>query len=208
MSFTPLILAAGALGALMQGAGETYVALPNDVPETWSVEYPSLIRPFVDDYRRCLNIENRQFRGIPEFEELHRADVPRCDKASSEAQEAANAVLADRDESGEFTPAEVKDIFEHIGRIHIARGADLDGQFRSRIARSEAAMNDYDRTRPKGLVIELRGAEELTALSHSRFATSNDAPEGDAENFDKSNANDDGAANKAAENESARNAIN
>lgn len=175
MSTTSIIAAAGVIVLMLQGTGETYVALPNDVPETWTIEYPSLIRPFVDDYRRCLNIENRVFRGIPDFEARYREDIPRCAKVSSEAQAAANAVLAIRSESGDFSAQDVAEVFEHLGRIHIARGADLDGQFRGRIARAEAAMEEYERTRPKGLVIELRGAEELTALTHSRVGGGKDA---------------------------------
>jgi hypothetical protein len=171
----PILSAAGALGLVMQGAGQTYVALPNDVPETWTVEYPSLIQPFVDDYRRCLNIENRIFRGTAEFEEQHRRDVPRCETVSRKAQGAANDILARRGEAAAFTPEDVAQTFDHVGRIHIARGADLDNQFRSRIEAAAAAQADHERTRPSGLVLELRGAEELTALTHARVGTGKDA---------------------------------
>ncbi len=175
MIATSLLSLAGTLGLLMQGAGQTYVALPNDVPETWTVEYPSLIQPFVDDYRRCLNITNRMFRGTADFEAQHRGDVPRCGQVSVEAQGAANAVLGKRGETARFTPEDVAQTFDHIGRVHIARGADLDGQFRTRIKAAEVALDNYERTRPKGLVLELRGAEELTALSHARIGTGKDA---------------------------------
>jgi hypothetical protein len=36
----------------LQSVGEAVVAVKNDNPETWSVEYPRLIQPFVAHYRR------------------------------------------------------------------------------------------------------------------------------------------------------------
>jgi hypothetical protein len=88
IAFSVLTLAATPLAAL-QSVGEAPVAVKNDDPKTWVVEYPRLIRPYVQDYRRCLNLSNRRVTGVADFEEQHRADVPRC------AEERAEAVAAE-----------------------------------------------------------------------------------------------------------------
>lgn len=154
----------------LQSAGEAVVAIKNDAPETWTVEYPQRIQPFVQDYRRCLVVTNRTVTGVANFEEQHRADLPRCLKVSETAQAEANRVLAGRGEAAEFTPDDVREVFEHIGRIHIARGADLDFQFRQRLAGAEAASTAYEANRPKGLVIELRDASVVKARTDASAA--------------------------------------
>ena len=113
----------------LQGAGQTPIAIENDTPETWTLEYPRIIQPFVDDYRRCLNAQMRWVRGEADFEAQHRADLPRCSDEFDDASEGANEALAGRSGYEDYTPDDVRDVFDHIGRIHIARGADLDGQF-------------------------------------------------------------------------------
>lgn len=147
----------------LQAAGEAVVAIKNDAPETWTVEYPQLIQPFVQDYRRCLAVTNRKVTGKPDFEDQHRADLPRCAAMSDTAQAEANRVLANRGQASDFGPGEVRAIFDNIGRIHIARGADLDNQFRQRLTGAAARADDYEATRPKGLVIELRDASVVKA---------------------------------------------
>lgn len=154
----------------LQAAGEAVVAIKNDAPETWTVEYPQRIQPFVQDYRRCLVVTNRRVTGVANFEEQHRADLPRCLKVSETAQAEANRVLAGRGEAAEFTPDDVREVFDHVGRIHIARGADLDFQFRQRLAGAEAASANYEATRPKGLVIELRDASVVKARTDATAA--------------------------------------
>ena len=54
-------------------------------------------------------------------------------------------------------------MFDHIGRVHVARGADLDKQFLMRMQGAERAETEYNRTKPKGLVIELRDASVVKA---------------------------------------------
>lgn len=107
----------------LQSVGEAVVAVKNDNPETWSVEYPRLIQPFVADYRRCLAVTNRRVTGTA-----------------------------------------------NIGRIHIARGADLDKQFNDRMAGAQVASETYQTTRPKGLVIELRDASVVKARTDASAA--------------------------------------
>ena len=54
MSFFALTLAP--LLAL-QSAGSAPLAIENDAPETWTLEYPRLIQPYVTDYRRCTAVD-------------------------------------------------------------------------------------------------------------------------------------------------------
>lgn len=152
----------------LQAAGEVAVAVKNDNPETWSVEYPRLIQPYVHDYRRCLSVTNRKVDGTANFETQHAADLPRCAERRAKAVADANAALAGAKTA--MTSEEVEQLFTNVGRIHIARGADLDKQFTARMARAEAASETYQATRPKGLVIELRDASVVKARTDASAA--------------------------------------
>lgn len=161
----------------IQAAGEGALAIQNDAPETWVVEYPHVIAPYVDDYRRCLTAANRIITGEADFEVQSRSDVVRCAQASAEAQAEAQAILSGRPQSVEFTAADIAPTFEHIGNIHIARGADLDKQFTMKIQSAERRMADYEETKPRGLVIELRDA----SVVKSRTDIINNRQRNDAE---------------------------
>ncbi len=152
----------------LQSVGEAVVAVKNDNPETWSVEYPRLIQPFVQDYRRCLGVTNRNVTGVANFEAQHAADLPRCAERRARAVADSNAALAGAKTA--MTPEEVEQLFTNVGRIHIARGADLDKQFRQRLAGAEAASDTYEANRPKGLVIELRDASVVKARTDASAA--------------------------------------
>ena len=161
----------------LQGAGTTPLAIENDTPESWTVEYPRLIEGHVAEYRRCLTGQMRSITGEANFEMQHRNDVAACEKKSQEAQELSNAALAGRSGYADFTPADVRDIFEHVGRIHIARGADLDNQF-TYIQRSlQAAEREYQAERPKGLVLELHDASVVKARTDATAAAAEAAYE-------------------------------
>ncbi|MEO0058333.1 MAG: hypothetical protein RIT17_1809 [Pseudomonadota bacterium] len=156
----------------LQGVGEVAVAIKNDNPETWTVEYPRLIQPFVQDYRRCLAVTNRTVTGTADFEAQHAADLPRCAERRAKAVADSNAELAGA-KTG-MTPAEVEQLFANIGRIHIARGADLDKQFKARMAGAQTATETYETTRPKGLVIELLDASVIKARTDASAAAAAD----------------------------------
>lgn len=154
----------------LQAAGQAPVAVKNDAPETWTLEYPRILQPYVADYRRCLTGQMRTVRGQADFEVQHRSDVAACTKEFEEAEASANATLAGRSDYADLTADEVRDIFEHVGRIHIARGADLDNQF-TYIQRSmQAAQDEYEAERPKGLVLELRDASVVKARTDATAA--------------------------------------
>lgn len=164
------MIAALLLAPLMalQSVGEAVVAVKNDNPETWTVEYPRLIQPQVADYRRCLAVTNRKVTGTPDFEIQHAADLPRCAAARAKAEAEANAALAGAKTA--MSPQEVEQLFANIGRIHVARGRDLDQQFNARVAGAAAASETYQATRPKGLVIELRDASVVKARTDASAA--------------------------------------
>ncbi len=156
----------------LQAAGEAAVAIKNDNPETWTVEYPRLIQPFVQDYRRCLAITDRRISGKADFETQHSGDVTRCAKARATAIAQSNEVLAGAKTT--LSPEAVNTLFENIGKIHIARGRDLDQQFTSRLAGAEAATTIYEQNKPKGLVIELRDASVVKARTDATAAKANE----------------------------------
>ena len=152
----------------LQAAGETAVAIKNDNPETWSVEYPRLIQPHVADYRRCLAVTNRLISGKADLEAQHAADLTRCAAVRAEAIAQSNEVLAGAKTT--LSPEQVNQLFENIGNIHVARGRDLDQQFTSRMAGAAAATDAYEANRPKGLVIEMRDASVVKARTDASAA--------------------------------------
>ncbi len=135
---------------VLQSSGEAVVAIKNDNPETWTVEYPRLIQPQVQEYRRCLKVTNRTVTGVANFEAQHRTDL-----------DGAKTTMS---------PEEIERLFDNIGKIHVARGRDLDQQFTSRLSGAEAASTAYEAERPKGLVIELRDASVVKAQTDASAA--------------------------------------
>ena len=145
----------------LQATGEFALAIKNDNPETWSVEYPRLIQPQVADYRRCLGVTNRRIAGRADFEMQHAADLSRCAVTRDAATTQANAALAGAKTT--MSPQEVEQLFTNIGKIHVARGRDLDQQFTARLAGAAAASDAYHAGQARGLVIELRDASVVKA---------------------------------------------
>ena len=148
-----MLLTSLALVLSLQSSGETVIAVRNDDPETWSVEYPRLIRPYVAKYRQCLNVSNRSVRGEADFEAQHRTDIPRCAKERDAAMADARAAMLGA--KTQLSEDELNTLFRNLGRIHIARGRDLDKQFTDRVAASERSVQEYNDNKPKGLVMEL-----------------------------------------------------
>ena len=174
----------------LQGVGQAPVAIENDAPETWTLEYPRLIQPFVEDYRRCLTGRMRRVTGEADFEVQHRADVPGCEEVSTEAQAAAVATLASRSEYSDYTADDVREIFEHAGRIHIARGADLDQQFTFTLSRMQETREEYDESKPRGLVLELRDASVVKARTDATAAAAEAAQRAREQEMEARGAND------------------
>ena len=162
---------------MLQSAGEAPVAIENEAPETWTLEYPRIIQPFVGDYRRCLTGQMRRVTGEANFEAQHRSDIAACRDEFEEAQESANSALSSREGYAEYTPDDVREVFEHVGRIHIARGADLDQQFTFLLRRGAVAREDYEAERPKGLVLELFDASVVKARTDETAAAAEAAYE-------------------------------
>lgn len=159
-----------------QSGGEAAVAVTNDNPETWSVEYPRLIQPQVAEYRRCVAVTDRRIAGKADFATQHTADLARCADRRAAAIAAANAAFVGAKTA--MTPAEVDQLFTNIGRIHVARGADLDMQFTARMAGAAAASEAYEAGRPKGLVIELHDASVVKARTDASAAAAQSDKDG------------------------------
>ncbi len=156
-----MLLSSLALVISLQATGETAVAIKNDDPETWSVEYPRLIRPFVVQYRTCLNTADRRVTGEANFEVQHAGDLPRCADLGVKLKAQANESMVGSKTA--IGPEEVDQLFRNIGLIHVARGRDLDDQFRQRLSGAEAATSQYNDEKPRGLVLELRDASVVKA---------------------------------------------
>ena len=156
-----MLLTSLAMAMALQSSGETLTAIKNDDPETWVVEYPRLIRPFVVEYRQCLNLSDRRVTGEADFEVQHRADLPRCAEVKEASIEKSNAAMAGS--KTRIGAEEVNQLFDNLGSIHVARGRDLDDQFRRRLAAAQAAEQQYEAERPRGLVLELHDASVVKA---------------------------------------------
>jgi len=152
MLFTSLVLAMSPALAL-QGAPASAKVIKNDNPETWSVEYPRLIQPMVLEYRTCLNVADRRVTGEANFEAQHRTDVPRCEKVKAKAIAEANAAMDGAKNA--IGRGEVDQLFTNISLIHVARGRDLDDQFKQRMIAAQQVQEQYENERPRGLVLEL-----------------------------------------------------
>ncbi|MEO0872279.1 MAG: hypothetical protein AAFY19_10055 [Pseudomonadota bacterium] len=148
-----MFLTSLALLTSLQSASGGMVAISNDNPETWSVEYPRIIRPFVAEYRQCLNVSNRIVTGEPDFERQHRMDLGRCAEERGEAKDKASAAMDGA--KTRLNAAELDTLFDNIGLIHIARGRDLDQQFMRNLTATETATTKYESNKPKGLVLDL-----------------------------------------------------
>jgi len=101
-----------ALAIHLQSAGEAVLAITPDDPETWVIEYPVVISPYVDDYYNCLKSGGHVVDGNTFFEEQHRRDIPRCSELKADGVE------------------QVTMTFDTIDFIHVARARDLDGHLR------------------------------------------------------------------------------
>ncbi len=119
-----------ALAIQLQSTGEVAVAIQPDNPETWVVEYPTVISPFVDDYYNCLKSGGHIVDGNTFFEEQHRRDIPRCSKLKADGIEQSQAVLERLGRTDEFGAEQVTKTFDTIDVIHVARARDLDGHLR------------------------------------------------------------------------------
>ena len=107
-----MLLTSLALVMTLQSGAQTLTAVRNDDPETWSVEYPRLIRPYVVEYRQCLNVSNRRVTGEADFEAQHRTDIPRCAEERAKAIADSNKEMAGS--KTRISPAEVDALFRDI----------------------------------------------------------------------------------------------
>lgn len=115
---------------------------PGPTKETWTLEYDIAILPYIEDYKRCLNYGNRVARGLPDFEQQHRADLPRCTKVEQESITASVGTITRRGLIATYPAEQIADTFFRLGQIHIERGRFIDDSFRQRMA----IIEQYERT--------------------------------------------------------------
>lgn len=154
----------------MQHVGDQAVAITNENPETWTIVYPRPLYRFVDDYRRCLRIQMRRITGEADFEAQHRSDAARCAEVREQAITDGYARLVANGTFQDFDEAAVRQIFDDVDRIHIARGADLDQQFTLVQRMRQEAREEYEANKPRGLVLELHDASVVKARTDATAA--------------------------------------
>jgi hypothetical protein len=153
----------------LQSGHVTAQAIRNDNPESWVVEYPRIIQPIVARYRRCLNLSDRRVTGEADFEVQHRADIPRCAKQRGEDMAAAAAEMEGAKTS--LGTDQLKAVFDTIEAIHVARGRDLDNQFKLRTAATRRAQQTYREQKSPGLVLDLVDASVVKSRAELQSTT-------------------------------------
>lgn len=149
-----------AIVMMLQASGTSVYAPKPEDPETWVLEYPVVIAPYIDDYYGCLRSRGHSApaEADPVFEDQHRAHIPLCMKQLEKALMASNEVLSGRETYAEYTPERIAATFKTIEYIHVERGRDIDNRLRlhlNQYARYDAA---YDTT-PE----EVSGGERIAA---------------------------------------------
>jgi hypothetical protein len=123
-----------ALSVLMAAqTAEAVIAVRADDPETWVLEYPFAVEPYVNDYYNCLKSRNHVIGNGMGFADQHQGDVPKCAEVRGEALELAREVLERRGPIEGFDADRMNAVFDTIEFVHIERGRDLDRQIALRL---------------------------------------------------------------------------
>lgn len=149
-----------AIVMMLQASGQTVVApKPND-PETWILEYPVVIAPYINDYYGCLRSRGHSApsQTDPVFEEQHRGHILLCTKQLENAVTASNAALKGKASARIYDPERVAATFKSIDFIHVARGRDLDNRLRLHLDQYATYDAAY-KTTPE----EVSGGERIAA---------------------------------------------
>ena len=117
----------------LQSVDQGVVAVRPEDPQTWTLEYPVIIRPLVREYYNCLQSGVKIIDGKSDFESQHRADIPRCAKRGEQLLADAKMIIARSKRPGQASDAELENVFETLRQIHIERGRDIDEQFAMRL---------------------------------------------------------------------------
>ncbi|NVE95354.1 hypothetical protein [Altererythrobacter lutimaris] len=141
-----MLTTALALTLTMQAAPNMDQAVETALPTYWVTEYPIIIKPLVDDYRRCLNYADRRFRREADFAEQHAADIPRCEKLKAKLVRQSEEALRQGRWSEVLAPEKAGDVFRTVAEVHVSRGRDFDRQLMRQYAMQEARMVPTDLT--------------------------------------------------------------
>ncbi|MEP2735314.1 MAG: hypothetical protein ABJP34_03365 [Erythrobacter sp.] len=149
-----------AIVMMLQASGQTVIAPKPEDPETWVLEYPVVIAPYIDDYYGCLRSRghNVTAEADPVFEEQHRAHIPLCAKQLEKATASSNVALQGKVSARDYTPQKVAATFKTIEFIHVARGRDIDNRLRLHLDQYATYDAAYDTT-PE----EVSGGDRIAA---------------------------------------------
>ena len=149
-----------AIVMMLQASGQSVYAPKPEDPETWVLEYPVVIAPYIDDYYGCLKSRGHNVNADtdPLFEEQHRAHIPLCMKQLEKAQAASNSALKGKTSLKAYTPERIAATFKTIDFIHVARGRDIDNRLRLHLDQYQTYDAAYDTT-PE----EVSGGERIAA---------------------------------------------
>lgn len=131
------ILTAGAVLALAQQSSQNITALYPEERETWVLEYPAVIAPYVEDYYSCLKGGSYAIGSGRGFEVQYREDIPRCADEAAGFEQESNQRLATSASGRDMAPGDVARIFETVRGVHVARGRSLDQTIRTNLRSSE-----------------------------------------------------------------------
>ncbi|XUU61436.1 hypothetical protein ACRAQ6_03965 [Erythrobacter sp. HA6-11] len=135
-----------ALTLAAQSVITTDAAQEAELPTYWVTEYPLIIKPLVDDYRRCLNYADRRFRQEADFAAQHAEDIPRCEKLKAKLVRKSEEALRQGRWSEVLAPEKAGDVFRTVAEVHISRGRDFDRQLMRQYAMQEARVVPTDLT--------------------------------------------------------------
>lgn len=113
------------------------------LPETWELVYDIAMKPYIDDYKRCLGYGNLMFNGTANVERQHRARLTSCADVRVEAIALSNVALSRRGRTEKMPHADVEKAFDTLGYIHIQRGRNLDQQFQLHVRAMEERQRRY-----------------------------------------------------------------
>ncbi|MEL7216812.1 MAG: hypothetical protein AAGK01_00090, partial [Pseudomonadota bacterium] len=85
----------------------------------------------------------------------------------------AEAIEAMANTKTTISEQDLDQLFTNIGRIHVARGRDLDDQFTQRLQRAEARQQNYSENRPEGRILD-RSIDEAKAETVTEATSAQD----------------------------------
>ena len=162
----------------LQGVGAAPLAIENDTPESWTVEYPRLIEGYVAEYRRCLTGQMRNITGRSEF---RKPASRRCGRVRRTNPKRRRNYPMPPSPGAADTPTSRPPMCA-TSSIMSAASTSLAGPTSTTSlptfnAPRRRAQAQYQAERPKGLVLELHDASVVKARTDATAAAAEAAYE-------------------------------